>query len=417
MGKQLKLLLLTEYFPPEIGAGSIRASEFATRWSERANVTVLTAFPNYPQGIIPKQYRWKIFSKELKDTYTIIRSFIIPAANTGILKRLISYLTFMASSFFQGLFIIGKQDIIIASSPPLFVGIAAYLISRVKRMPYILELRDLWPDILIEMGHLNNKFLIYLFKKIEFFLYKNSLHIVTVSPRVKEIIRNSGISGNKLSVITNGVNLDFFSRNHKVKYKINHISKGKFIVSYMGTLAYQYGLDNVLETAKLLKDREDILFLLVGEGPQKKEIKDKIEHSNLINVKLFDSVPLDQVRDYYTQVDIVLIPLRNLPLLESTIPVKLLESMAMEIPVIINANGVARDIMQAGKAGVYAEPDNPQKLMEKILYLYESGDIRKQMGKQGREHIKKHYDREKLANDYLALIDSLMNNKDISDST
>jgi glycosyltransferase involved in cell wall biosynthesis len=226
-------------------------------------------------------------------------------------------------------------------------------------------------------------------------------------------MRNSGISEKKLSVITNGVNLDFFSRHHAVKHRINHISNGRFIVSYIGTLAYQYGLDNVLDTAKLLNDREDIVFLFIGEGPQKKEIENKIEQLKLVNVILLDGVPLEQVRDYYTQVDVVLIPLRNLPILESTIPVKLLESMAMGIPVIINANGVARDIMEAGRAGLYAEPDNPQKLKEKILYLSESVEIRKLMGKNGREHINMYYDREKLSNDYLILIDSLLNAKNV----
>jgi glycosyltransferase involved in cell wall biosynthesis len=409
MNKRLKILLLTEYYPPEIGAGSIRAHEFARRWSDKADITVLTALPNYPTGIIPEEYKGRFFVKEEKENYTLLRTFIIPASNTGFTKRLLSYVSFMFSSVIQGIFFIGKQDIIIASSPPLFIGISTYMLSKFKRIPFIFELRDLWPDILIEMGHLNNKLIINIFKKIEFFLYRKALHIVTVSPRVKEIINNRGISVSKISVITNGVNLKFFNPGIDIKGRMDHNFNDKFIVSYIGTLAYQYGLDTILETARLMIERLDILFLFVGEGPQKNELNQRVKNKNLTNVMLKDAVPLDEVRNYYSQSDVVLVPLRNLPLLESTIPVKLLESMAMEIPVIINANGVSRDIMEAGKAGLYAEPDNPQVLMKKILYLYDSPEIRKEMGRKGRQHIVKKYDREKLSQEYLGLIHSLLN--------
>lgn len=412
MNNRLKILLLTEYFPPEIGAGSIRAYELARRWSRESEVTVLTAFPNYPTGIIPQKYRGRMFSREKKDNFNLLRVFIIPVPNTGFVKRLISYISFMLSSIIQGIFVIGKQDIIIVSSPPLFVAISAYLLSRVKGIPFVVELRDLWPDILIQMGNLKNKFIIHIFKKIEFFLYQRASHIVTVSPQVKEIIVKRGINADKLSVITNGVNLMFFSPNHNsIESKIDHKFENKFLVSYIGTLAYQYGLDNILDTARLLIERDDIVFLIVGEGPQKTEIKNRVEKLNLTNVKILDAVPVSKVRDYYSQADLVLVPLRNLPLLKTTIPVKLLESMAMEIPVIINAEGVSKDIVEAGNAGLYVEPENPHALKEKILFLYNVPEVRQKMGKAGRQYIEKYFDREKLAEKYLNLIRSILNQK------
>jgi glycosyltransferase involved in cell wall biosynthesis len=262
------------------------------------------------------------------------------------------------------------------------------------------------------MGNLKNKFIIHIFKKIEFFLYQRASHIVTVSPQVKEIIVKRGINADKLSVITNGVNLMFFSPNHNsIESKIDHKVENKFLVSYIGTLAYQYGLDNILDTARLLIERDDIVFLIVGEGPQKTEIKNRVEKLNLTNVKILDAVPVSKVRDYYSQADLVLVPLRNLPLLKTTIPVKLLESMAMEIPVIINAEGVSKDIVEAGNAGLYVEPENPHALKEKILFLYNAPEIRQKMGKAGRQYIEKYFDREKLAEKYLNLIRSILNQK------
>jgi len=410
MANKLKILLLTEYFPPEIGAGSIRAHELASRWSGESEITVLTAFPNYPTGIIPQKYRGRIFIRERIDNLEILRVFIIPASNTGFAKRLISYISFMLSSIIQGLFVIGRQDIIIVSSPPLFVAISAYFLSRVKGIPFVLELRDLWPDILIEMGNLKNKYIIHIFKKIEHFLYKRASHIVTVSSPAKELIVKRGISEAKVSVITNGVNVTFFSPvDKKYESKIDHNFKNKFLVSYIGTLAYQYGLDNILYTAKLLLERDDIVFLFIGEGPQKIEIKNKVKKLDLTNVKILDAVPVLKIRDYYSQADLVLVPLRNLPLLKSTIPVKLLESMAMETPVIVNAEGVSKEIMESGNAGVYVEPDNPEALRDKILYLYNEPEIRQKMGTSGRRYIEQNFDREKLAEKYLILIKSILN--------
>jgi glycosyltransferase involved in cell wall biosynthesis len=231
--------------------------------------------------------------------------------------------------------------------------------------------------------------------------------VVVVSSKVKDILVSGGIAPDNISVITNGVNLQVFSSDNKEKTEFNFKWKEKFIVCYIGTLAHQYGLDNIIETAELLKDQNDILFLLVGEGPQKSEIKSRVIQNSLKNVKILDAVPISEVRQLYMQSDVALIPLKDIPLLKSTIPVKLLESMAMELPVIINAEGISKEIVLDSKGGLYVKPGSPLELKEKILYLYNNPNIRKEMGAHGRQYIEQKFDREKLADQYLELINSI----------
>ncbi|RLD26159.1 MAG: glycosyltransferase WbuB, partial [Bacteroidetes bacterium] len=349
----LKILLVTEYFPPEIGAGSNRAFELSKRWIEKgASVTVITGFPDYPDGVIPEEYKNYKFLKEEYQGINVIRTYTVAAPNRGFLKRVISFSSFMFSSIIQGTKASRKQDILIATSPPFSVGIAGYIISRLKKIPFIFEVRDLWPESIIQLGQLKNKFIIKVLESIERFLYKKSIHIVPVAESTTAVLKKKGISKSKITVIKNGVNLNEVIPQQKdselsVKLGLNR----KTIISYIGTLGLSHALDKVLETAKLLSNKNEVGFLIVGDGAERENLLKKSQQYDLQNVCFIKKVEKEKIASYYSISDILIVSLKDLPIFKKVIPSKLFEIMAFEKPILISVDGEARSVVESANSG------------------------------------------------------------------
>ncbi len=414
----MKILYLSQYFPPEMGAPSARVYELARHWVKLgAKVTVLTGFPNHPTGIIPKLYRHKWFMKEEQDGIHIIRTYIYATANKGFFKRILSYLSFMFSSIVQGLPAIGKQDLIIASSPQFFVGIAGFVISKIKNIPFIFEVRDLWPESIVQLGQLKNRMAIRILEAIEMHLYHHASQIITVTDTTVEILVKRGISPHKISVIKNGVDLKLFTPHESpIETKNRHGYKNKFIVSYIGTLGLSHANTYTLDTARLLKNAyPDILFLLVGEGAQKEELKKKAITENLSNVRFIDQISKKELPDFYNMSDLVLVTLRKLPLFHHVIPSKIFEIMAMARPILITVDGEARAIIEEAGSGVFCEPENPQALRDAIVSIHDEQFRITTFGKMGRSYVEKYFNRDSLAEKYLDILKKLVfQNKSIT---
>lgn len=409
MPPKLNILYLSQYFPPEMGAPSARVYELSRRWvAQNSAVTILTGFPNHPTGIVPEEYKGQYFLREGKDGIKVIRTYIYAAANKGFIKRVFSYLSFMVSSIIQGTRASGKQDVIIASSPQFFVGIAGYIISRLKGIPFIFEIRDLWPESIVQLGLLKNEVLISLLEWIEIFLYKRAAHIIVVADSTVDILMKKGIDKEKISVLKNGVDLILFNfLDNQSALKEKYGFKNKFVVSYIGTHGLSHALDKVLETAELIKPREDIVFLLVGEGAEKEKLQNFAKEAMLTNIVFVDQINKSQLPDYYALSDIVLVTLRKLPLFKHVIPSKLFEIMAMKRPIIISVDGEAKRIVENAKSGVFCEPENPVSLKKAIEALYKDEEKRKQLGENGRQFVEKYFNRDVLADDYLDIIRSI----------
>ncbi len=406
----MRILYLSQYFPPEMGAPSARVYELSRRWVKNGDrVTVLTSFPNHPTGVIPPGYQGYKFLEEEKDGIRVVRTYIFAAPNKGFFKRVLSYVSFMCSSIIQGTRKVGPQDVLIATSPQFFVGIAGFIISQLKGIPFIFEVRDLWPESIVQLGQLKNRLIIRFLEWIEMTLYRKALHIVGVADSTVKILTERGVPKEKISVIKNGVDLELFhGRNDAQALKKQYGFEGKFVVSYIGTHGLSHALDKVLDTAQLLQEQEDILFLLVGEGAEKENLMRKARNLNLSNVKFLDQIDKQQLPDFYGLSDVILVTLRDLPLFRSVIPSKIFEIMAMARPIIISVDGESRKLVEQAQAGLFSEPENASMLKENILTLKNDPRLRQQLGLNGRRFVEKHFDRNKLADQYQQLLHKVL---------
>ncbi len=406
----MRILYVSQYFPPEMGAPSARVFELSRRWVKNGDkVTVLTGFPNHPTGIIPAEYRGYRFLEEEKEGIRVVRTYIFAAPNKGFFKRVLSYVSFMCSAIVQGTRKVGKQDLLIATSPQFFVGIAGLIISRLKGVPFVFEVRDLWPESIVQLGQLKNKTIIRFLEWIEMTLYRKAAHIVGVADSTVKILTERGVPAEKISIIKNGVDLELFTmRSDTEALKRKHGYQGKFIVSYIGTHGLSHALDKVLDAAELLRNEREILFLLVGEGAEKEHLKRKAASLNLKNVEFLDQIGKKQLPEYYALSDIVLVTLRDLPLFRSVIPSKIFEIMAMGRPIIISVDGESRKLVEQAQAGIFCQPENPQEMKEKILYLKTRPAQRLELGRNGRRFVEEHFDRNKLADRYQELLHRIL---------
>jgi glycosyltransferase involved in cell wall biosynthesis len=408
----LKILLLSEYFPPEVGAGSNRAYELSYNWVKLgASVTVITGFPDYPDGIIPADYKGLKFLHENIDGIEVIRTFTIPAPNKGFFKRVISFLSFMFSSIIQGSKAVKKQDIVIATSPPFFVGIAGYIISKLKDAPFVFEVRDLWPESIVQLGQLRNKFVIFLLEKLENFLYNNCNHIVPVAESTIGVLALKGVNTDKITVIKNGVDLKNFSPSEKNTALVDKFNlRNKFTVGYIGTIGLSHAIDKVLDAADHLKNNQEIQLIIIGEGAEKEKLIRKKDELKLSNVKFINNVDKKSLPEYYRLCDVLLVPLRKLELFEKVIPSKIFEIFAMEKPLIISVNGEAKKLVEESGGGIYSEPENEIELKDRILYLYKNRSLLIEMGLKGRKYVENNFDRIILSQKYLDLLKSISKN-------
>lgn len=388
-----------------MGAPSARVFELSRRWVQQGHsVTVLTGFPHHPTGKIPPRYKQHIFKREVNSGIQVVRTYVFPTANKGFFKRILSYLSFMFSAIVLGSWNTGKPDVIIATSPQFFVAIAGYVLSRLKGTPFIFEVRDLWPESIVQLGQLKQRWVIRLLEAIEVFLYRQAAKIVVVAESSIPILVKKGISPEKIAVIKNGVDLTLFDPAKKEPQLRRNLGlEGKFVVSYIGTMGLSHALDKVLETARLLQSESNIHFLLIGEGAEKERLLQLREKYQLNNVTFLDQIDKERLPYYYSLSDLILVTLRKLPLFQCVIPSKIFEIMAMGRPILISVDGEARKLVERAQAGRFVEPENPDAMRHAILELWQHPDILQRIGENGRRFVEQNFDRNKLADQYLKI--------------
>jgi glycosyltransferase involved in cell wall biosynthesis len=317
----------------------------------------------------------------------------------------------MFSSITQGTIKSGKQDIIIASSPQFFVAVAGYVISRIKRIPFIFEVRDIWPESIIQLGILKNKILIKLLEKLEFFLYGRAIHIVGVADSTVGLLTARGIPSEKISIIKNGVDLHLFDQHVDGKWLRTKLGiNDKFLISYIGTHGLSHALDKVLDTAKILIKNKKIRFLFIGEGAEKKKLIQKAKNLKLENVLFLDQIQKNELPEYYAISNMILVTLRDLPIFKSVIPSKIFEIMAMAKPILISVEGESRKVVvEQAKAGISIKPENAEDLACKINKIYEKKELLCTLGENGRKFVENSFNRNNLADRYLKLIQDILN--------
>jgi glycosyltransferase involved in cell wall biosynthesis len=371
----LHILFLTDNFPPEGNAPASRTYEHAIRWVEQGSkVTVITTVPNFPEGKVYAGYKNKIYQRECIDGIDIVRVMSFITANEGFLLRTIDYLSFMITGFFAGVFQ-KSPDVIVATSPQFFTACSGWLISVIRRRPFVFELRDLWPASILALGAIKNNTIISLLEKTELFLYRQSKGIVTVTNAFKEDLISRGIDGEKILVSLNGVDLNRFKpaivKDEVLLKKYN--LHNKFIIGYIGTHGLAHELNSIIDAAVELQKYSEIVFLLVGSGSERSKLIEDVKKRGVSNVLFVESQPKDMINKYWSLCDISLIHLKNIEIFKTVIPSKLFESMGMGLPVLMAMpEGEATKIVKEYNIGIVITSGIYEELVENILELKEN---------------------------------------------
>lgn len=361
----MKILFLTDNFPPEYNAPATRTYEHCKEWVRLgADVTVITCFPNFPRGRIFDGYKNKWKEIEMMDGIRVIRVWSFISANQGTFKRTLDFVSFAATSFLAGLRV--KCDIIIATSPQFFTAVSGYMLSFMKRKPWVMEVRDIWPESIKAVGAVKSPWIITQLEKLELFLYRQARKIVVVTDSFKVNLVSRGVDPNKVYVIKNGVDLSLFQPKQRSIALVEKLRlDGKFVVGYVGTHGLAHSLDFIVQSISKLKDLT-YHFLFIGDGAEKKRIIQLATDLNLQNVTFIDPVKKSEIDQYLSLLDVALVPLKRSSTFESVIPSKIFETAAMSVPMLLGVNGESRKIIEQYNAGVFFEPENESDFITKL---------------------------------------------------
>lgn len=396
----MKILFLTDNFYPEVNAPASRTYEHAREWVKTGHeVTVITCVPNFPKGKVFDGYKNKLWQKEVIDGIEVIRVWSYIAANKGFVRRTLDFISFSVTSFLAGLFV--KADVIVATSPQFFTALSGRTLSFWKRVPWIMEVRDLWPESIKTVGAMKDNLFIRYFEWEEMRCYRSAKTIVVVTDSFKRTLTARGIDEAKIKVVKNGVDKDMFKPVPKDEALIGELGlEGKKIIGYIGTHGMAHKLDFILDCARNMQGRNDFHFLFIGAGAEREALLAKKEREGITNVTMLDSVPKDQVVRYISILDLSLINLRKSELFKTVIPSKMFENAGMQIPIIMGVQGEAQEMLEEYGAGLCFEPENEVDFNAKLQQLLSDPDLYERCRTGGAE-MSRDYDRKALADKML----------------
>ena len=410
----MHILFLTDNFYPEVNAPASRTYEHCKVWVQAGHkVTVITGVPNFPKGQVYSGYKNRLVQKEDIDGIKVIRVWTFIAANEGTFKRTLDFASFMITSFFASLFV-KRPDIVVGTSPQFFTVCAACATATIRRVPWIFELRDLWPESIKVIFGLNDNLILRLLEKLELWLYHKADGIISVTESFRTEISYRGIDCKKIHVITNGVDTLRFVKREKDLDLLNRLGiQGKFLLGYIGTHGLAHGLDTLLDAAQIIqksRHKNKFHFILLGDGAEKNKLKLKAEKLLLNNVSFVDTVSKDEVVRFWSVLDASIIHLKNRELFKTVIPSKIFECMSMGIPILHGVRGESAEIVKNADVGRLFEPENAEELVEAIYVLQSSTNLRSKLSKNC-IGASKNYDRNLLALQMLDVIEKVVKGK------
>ncbi len=401
----MRTVIVSHYFPPEIGAPQARLSDLARYWAEAGDeVTVLTGMPNHPTGVVPPEYRRRVRVDERVDGYRVVRTWLYATPNERVVRKTLGHLSFMVSSVALGARRAGRADVVVVSSPTFFSILSGWALARARRARLIVEVRDLWPAIFVELGVLRNRVVIRLLTRLEMAAYHAADEVVVVSEGFRDDLLRRGIDAGKVEVVRNGVDVEAFVPlvpDAAVRARLG-AGDGETLVLYVGAHGISHGLEAVAEAAARLTD-VPVRFAFVGEGAAKRNLEVRVAELGLDNVRLLPGVPHVEVPSLLAAADICLVPLRDVPLFGSFIPSKIFEYLASGKAVVGSVRGEPAAILRAAGA-VVVDPEDPDALAGAIRALAADPERRAAMGCQARSYVTEHFDRRRLAERYRAIL-------------
>ncbi|MBL4754605.1 MAG: glycosyltransferase family 4 protein [Flavobacteriales bacterium] len=402
----MRILFITQYFPPEVGAPQSRLYELAIRLVEKGvDVTVLTAMPNYPEMKVHDGYRGKFRVKESIDGIEVVRSWIYVSRNTGFASRILNYLSFTCSSFITGVFSTRSFDYVFCESPPLFLGLSAIMLAKIKGSKLIFNVSDLWPETAIKLGIVKNPALIKLATRIEEMCYKSSWLITGQTKHITDHI-GARFPNKRTYWLKNGSNPKLFEHRMSSTWRAdNGYSADDFILVYAGIIGIAQGLEIILEAAGAFKSKERIKFAIIGSGPEKEKLVALRDKMGLVNVRFLDVQPKSAMPSILSAASAVIIPLKRLPLFKGAIPSKIYECAMMGKPLLLGVEGEAKSLfIDDGKCGLAFEPENGEDLADKIVQLSDDQNLMLQLGENGRTYVVNNFSLDHIAHDFWTVI-------------
>jgi glycosyltransferase involved in cell wall biosynthesis len=406
----MRVLYLSQYFAPEVGATQTRAHEMATGLIRAGHdVTMLTEVPNHPKGIIFPGYRRKLWVRENLEGIDVVRVWVKASPVKTMRTRLAFYLTYMLNATLAGLALRGPYDVIYATSPPLFVGGAALALSGLRRIPLIFEVRDLWPESAVALNELHNLSFIRWATRLEEACYRRAKRIVVVTQGIRDRLITRGF-GDKVLLIPNGANTDLFHYQSEAGKAIRQQLDldDDFLIIYAGIHGIAQGLETVLNAAHKLRDHAGLHFLFIGDGPRKAELHALKERLALPNVTMLAAQPRETIPAYLSAADVALVPLRRLDIFRGALPSKIFDAWACECPIILSMQGEAQQVLQQANAGVYVEPESPSALAQVVQEMINHSKLLRRYGRNGRRFVEEHYSRQAQAQRLTRLLESLV---------
>lgn len=404
----MRILFLTHYFPPEAHAPASRTFEHCREWQRCGHkVTVLTCAPNHPTGKVQEGYRNHLWHREVVEGIEVIRVWTFLSANRGVVKRTVSFLSYLLAAV-AAIPFLPKADVVVSTSPQFFCGVAGFFVARAKRARWVLEIRDIWPESIRGVGAISNRWAIGALEALEIWAYRHADLVVPVTPSMARHIESRGVPPARIRLVMNGVDLTQFREPKRDPALERSLGlEGKFVVGYLGTHGMAHPLETVLGAARRLQHDQRIAFLLVGDGAARASLLRERDRLGLRNVVMLEQQPKHRMPALWGLCDAALVLLRRSPVLETALPSKTLEAMAMGRSIIVGAKGEASDLVNAANAGLVVAPEDPQALAEAVLQLANDPALRQEFGNRGRQWVQTNHDRRHLAHVLLAAMEEL----------
>jgi glycosyltransferase involved in cell wall biosynthesis len=402
-----RILFLSHYFLPEGNAPAARVHEMSKRWVRAGHdVTVITCAPNHPRGVVYEGYQNRLFQQEFIDGIRVLRVWTLLAPNEGVWRRAISFLSYMAMATLRAVWL-PRPDVLIATSPQLLCGWAGVLVKTLKQVPFILEVRDIWPESIQAVGASKRSLLIWILELLERQMYASAARIVTVGEGYKEQLLRRGASPSKIAIVSNGVDRELFVPPASATSIRDRYGLGDaFVCAYVGTIGMAAGLEVTVRAARILKERgrNDIKFLLVGDGAMRDALERDARKQGLDNLIFAGRVGRAIVPQILAAVDACLVHLRKRELFESVLPSKIFEAAGMGKPIILGVSGQAADLVERARCGIHIDPEDEEALVAAAEKLAADPELGCRLGTSGRDYVHRNFDRDMLSMRYLDII-------------
>ncbi|MEM1269437.1 MAG: glycosyltransferase family 4 protein [Bacteroidota bacterium] len=403
----MRVLFVSHNALPEANAPASRLGAHAEEWVKHGEVEILTAPPNFPEGRVYEGYS-NTFTQEQHGRLTMTRVPIFVAANSGVLRRFLSFISFMVSAVWYARRLT-PPDIVVASSPQFFTALAGYRIAKRFGVPFVLEVRDLWPESIVVVGAMKRNAVIRFFERVERFLYRNADHIVSVTRGIETHVLQRGGVLDRATLITNGVNPQLVNPEvesaeiQQVRERTGLTDPAKFIVGYVGTIGMAHRVDIVYEAARLCP-HPDIHFVVVGAGAGREQLEALVQAQPLDNFTLAGKLPRHDIPALLTLIDVSIVHLMDTPLFRGAIPSKMFEAMGTGTPLVVGLRGESEAIVEASAAGLLFQPESEMELLEQVVRLHSDPDLYAQLARNGPPFVAEHFDRTTLAHEYWDLL-------------